>query len=65
MSDSIKTRIGGTKPAAVARDEAYIGPRQVANAGGARKLYDMMDRVRNKAHGKTTQQRKVNPNALV
>jgi hypothetical protein len=64
MSDSIKTHIDGKQKAAVARDEAYMGPREVARAGGAKKLYAMMDRVRKQAHGKTTQQRKLNPNAV-
>lgn len=65
MSDSIRTSIEGKRPAAIARDEAYVPPDRVAKAGGADKLYGMMDRVRKKAHGKTTQQRKVNPRKLV
>jgi hypothetical protein len=32
---------------------------------GAKKLYAMMDRIRKQAHGKTTQQRKVSPKAVV
>lgn len=61
MSDSIPTTIGGRQRAAIARDEAYVPAAQVAKLGGARKLYAMMDNIRSQAHGKTTQQRKVNP----
>ena len=71
LSDSIKTSIDGEQPARVADGEAYIPPSTVAKVGGgdaskgAKKLYAMMDRVRKQAHGKTTQQRKVNPRAVV
>jgi hypothetical protein len=65
MSDSIPTSIEGKRKAAVARDEAYIPADAVARAGGAAKLYEMMDRIRKHAHGKTTQQRQVNPDNLV
>lgn len=65
MSDSIPTSIDGKQKARVARDEAYIPPEQVRAAGGAKKLYAMMDRIRAQAHGKTTQQRKINPNKAV
>lgn len=66
MSDSIPTSIEGKQKAAVARDEAYIPREQVAKAGGSKKLYAMMDKVRQQAHGKTKQQRKLsNPAKLV
>ena len=66
LSDSIPTSIDGKQPARVADGEAYIDPRTVASIGkgdpkkGAQKLYAMMDKIRKQAHGKTTQQRKVN-----
>jgi hypothetical protein len=61
LSDSIKTNIDGKQPARVADGEAYIDPKTVKRIGGAQKLYAMMDKIRAQAHGKTTQQRKVNP----
>jgi hypothetical protein len=71
LSDSIPTSIDGKQPARVADGEAYIPPQTVAKIGGgntskgAKKLYAMMDRIRKQAHGKTTQQRKVSPKAVV
>lgn len=66
MSDSIRTSIEGKQKAAVARDEAYVPRETVKHVGGAKRLYDMMDKVRNKAHGKPHQQRKLtNPSKLV
>jgi hypothetical protein len=65
MSDSIPTSIDGRQKARVARDEAYVPPDRVQAAGGAKKLYAMMDRIRSQAHGKTSQQRKINPDRLV
>ena len=66
MSDSIRTSIEGKQKAAIARDEAYIPREAVKRAGGAKKLYAMMDNVRSKAHGKKSQQRKLsNPGKLL
>ena len=71
LSDSIPTSIDGKQPARVADGEAYIDPKTVANVGGgdpkkgAKKLYAMMDRIRQQAHGKTTQQRKVSTSKIV
>ena len=71
LSDSIPTNIDGKQPARVADGEAYIPPETVAKIGGgdpkkgAKKLYAMMDKIRQQAHGKTTQQRKVNAKAVV
>jgi hypothetical protein len=59
LSDDIPASINGHAPARVARQEAYIPPETVARAGGAKKLYDMLDRVRHMAHGKAEQQRPV------
>jgi len=61
LSDSIPTNIDGKQAARVADGEAYIDPKTVKRVGGAKKLYAMMDKVRAQAHGKTSQQRKVNP----
>lgn len=66
MSDSIRTSIEGKQKAAVAREEAYVPRENVKQAGGAKRLYDMMDKVRSKAHGKKSQQRKLSsPDKLV
>ncbi len=61
MSDSIPTTIEGKQKARVAREEAYLSPEQVKQAGGTKKLYAMLDRIRTNAHGKTSQQRQINP----
>jgi hypothetical protein len=71
LSDSIPTSIDGRQPARVADGEAYIDPKTVASIGkgdpkkGAQKLYAMMDKIRSQAHGKTAQQRKVDPRKVV
>jgi hypothetical protein len=71
LSDSIPTNIDGRQRARVADGEAYVDPRTVAKIGGgdakkgAKKLYAMMDKIRMQAHGKKTQQRKVNDKAVV
>ena len=67
LSDSIPTNIDGKQPARVADGEVYVDPKTVAKIGGgdmkkgASKLYAMMDKVRQQAHGKKSQQRKVSP----
>lgn len=65
MSDSIPTTIEGKQKALVARGEAYISPEDVARFGGSKKFYAMLDKIRHNAHGKKTQQRKVNPEKVV
>lgn len=65
LSDSIPTNIDGKQPARVADGEAYIDPKTVKRLGGAKKLYAMMDKIRAQAHGKTTQQRPVNPGKVM
>ena len=71
LSDSIPTSIDGKQPARVADGEAYVNPKTVAKIGGgdakkgAKKLYAMMDKIRQQAHGKKTQQREVNAKAVV
>lgn len=70
MSDSIPTSIEGRQPARVAKDEAYVPTEAVRRLGsgdvkkGAKKLYDLMARVRKAAHGNDKQQRRVNPNKV-
>ena len=61
LSDSIPTNIDGKQRARVADGEAYIDPKTVKRLGGAKKLYAMMNKIRAQAHGKTSQQRPVNP----
>lgn len=71
LSDSIPTHIDGKRKARVANGEAYIDPETVARLGGgdsnrgSKKLYRMMDKIRQQAHGKTTQQRPVNPDRVL
>jgi hypothetical protein len=70
MSDSIPTSIEGKQPARVAKDEAYVPTEAVRRLGGgdvkkgAKKLYNLMARVRKAAHGDDKQQRRVNPDRL-
>lgn len=59
MSDDIPASIDGHAPARVARQEAYLPPERVQRLGGAKKLYSVLERVRQQAHGKTEQQRPV------
>jgi hypothetical protein len=61
MSDSIPTTIAGKQPARVANEEAEIPPEVVAALGGgslekgAKKLYEMMDKIRQDRTGKKKQ----------
>lgn len=61
MSDSIPTTIAGRQPARVANEEAEIPPEVVAALGGgslergAKKLYEMMDKIRQDRTGKKKQ----------
>lgn len=61
MSDSIPTSIDGRYRARVAAGEAYIPPEKVKRVGGAKKLYAMMDKVRQARTGSTKQGRQINP----
>lgn len=65
MSDSNPTLINGRQPAAVAHEEAYFGPKQVQDMGGAQRLYSMMDKIRKDRTGTTKQGRQINPNKYV
>jgi hypothetical protein len=60
QSDTVKTSIEGKQPARVAHGEMYIPPETVKRMGGAKKLYAMMDRVRQQATGSKKQIKPVN-----
>jgi hypothetical protein len=55
QADTVKTHIEGKQPARVAHGEMYIPPETVKRMGGAKKLYAMMDRVRQQATGSKRQ----------
>jgi hypothetical protein len=55
QADTVKTSIEGKQPARVAHGEMYVPPETVKKAGGAKKLYAMMDKVRKQATGSTKQ----------
>jgi len=71
LSDDIPAVIGGKQPAKLADGEFVISSDVVSNLGngsskaGAKKLYEMMDRVRKQAHGTKKQIRKVNANRVL
>lgn len=71
LSDEIPATIEGDQPARVADGEAYIPTEIVARLGegdperGAAKLYVMMDKIREQAHGKKKQQREVAPEQVM
>jgi hypothetical protein len=59
QSDDIPATVDGQPVARVANGEAYVPRDKVDRLGGAKKLYAMLDRVRNQAQGHTKQQRPV------
>jgi len=65
MSDSIPTTIDGKQPARVANGEALVHPEKVKELGngsadaGAKKLYQMMDRVRKARTGNSKQGKQI------
>jgi hypothetical protein len=67
MSDSIRTTIGGKQEARVANDEAFISPEMVKRIGGgdaekgAKKLYAMMDSIREERTGTKKQGKQIDP----
>jgi hypothetical protein len=71
LSDDIPAIIGKDQPARLADGEFVVSSDVVSNLGngsskaGAKKLYDMMDRVRKQAHGTTKQIRKVNADKVL
>ena len=70
LSDSIKATINNNQPARLADGEFVVSADVVSGLGGgsskagAKKLYDMMDRVRKQAHGTKKQIRPVGIKAL-
>lgn len=71
MSDDIPATIGDRQPARLA-DGEFVIPADVVSAlgngsteAGAKHLHAMMDRTRQKAHGKKTQMKKVNPKKVM
>lgn len=65
MSDSIKTTIDGRQPARVANEEARLTKEQVDAAGGAKKLYAMMDQIRQARTGSKKQGKQINPDRFM
>jgi hypothetical protein len=71
MSDSIPTTIGGKQEARVANDEAFISPEVVKRIGGgdakkgAKKLYAMMDQIREERTGTKEQGKQIDPNKFM
>jgi hypothetical protein len=55
QADTVKTSIEGKQPARIAHGEMYVPPAAVKRAGGAKKLYAMMDKVRKQATGNKKQ----------
>lgn len=66
LSDGIPAVVGGNQPARLADGEFVVSSDVVSGLGGgstdagAKKLYAMMDRVRQKAHGSKKQIKKIN-----
>ena len=61
MSDSIRTTIDGRQPARVANEEARLTKSQVQAAGGAQKLYAMMEKIRQARTGSKEQGKQIDP----
>jgi hypothetical protein len=60
QADTVATSIEGKQPARVAHGEMYVPPAAVKRAGGAKKLYAMMNNVRKQATGRKAQIKPVN-----
>jgi len=71
MADKVPARIDGAQEAALSDGEFVIDAGTVSALGngnsqaGAQVLYDMMERVRQAAHGKKTQQNQINPRKVL
>lgn len=71
LSDSIPANIDGKQPARLATGEFVVSADAVSALGngdstaGAQRLYGMMDRIRQQAHGTKQQMKKVNPNKVL
>jgi hypothetical protein len=59
MSDGIPTTIEGKQKARVADGEAYISPADVKRVGGPKKLYAMMDKIREARTGTKKQGKQI------
>jgi hypothetical protein len=60
QADTVETSIEGKQPARIAHGEMYINRKGVKEAGGAKKLYAMMDSIREQANGSKQQIKPVN-----
>lgn len=71
MADKLRTSIDGQQPAALSHGEFVIPADVVSHLGngnseaGAKKLYDMMDRVRKARTGTEKQGKKINPDKFM
>lgn len=71
MSDELMTNIDGNQPAALSHGEFVIPADVVSHLGngnsdaGAKKLYQMMDRIRQARTGTTKQGKQINPNKFL
>lgn len=71
MADKLRTSIDGEQPAALSHGEFVIPADVVSHLGngnseaGAKKLYDMMDRVRKARTGTEKQGKKINPDKFM
>jgi hypothetical protein len=71
LSDDIPVSIEGEQPARIADGEVYVPANVVAQLGGgdpergAAKLYTMLDKIREAAHGKRKQQMEVKPDQVM
>jgi hypothetical protein len=61
QADTVETSIEGEQPARVAHGEVYLSPEDVKRVGGAKKLYAMLDKVREQAMGTKKQVKPVDP----
>ena len=68
MADKIRTTIDNKQPAALSHGEFVISADVVSHLGngnseaGAKKLYEMMDRIRKARTGTTKQGKRIEPN---
>ena len=71
MADKIPARIGGKQEAKLSHGEFVVPADVVSHLGngnsdaGAKRLYEMMDRIRQARTGTTKQGKQVNPNKFL
>lgn len=71
MADEIPANIDGKQPAKLSDGEFVVSADVVSALGngnseaGAQRLYEMMDRIRQAAHGRKAQMKKVNPKKVL